>query len=279
MSGTKLLLSALIACSLGAKPVLAQDPCDDIGLESDDLSNGQIYYSKGGAWQKFEAFSALNPGRSITFVYVIRDPFYKERGEHSGVVVIKSGILPPLTRKATRVDDILLVRKERTTDQMCETPPAFGENLVNAKAYEDYHRSESTETAELRANPGTIKTIQRFHIKYRRGKECIGSNDFRTDFGRYAHNASQFSYDKNVVDTGGPLAFQVSLFGSPAYGDTNSPAERRTEIKHYRTVSGLQCVQFSLNIAGQNDFFRVNDLEGRNDPPATSRIREYRTDK
>ena len=270
----------VIAFSIGLQPVLAQNPCEDIGLASDDLENGQTFYLKGGVWQKFEAFSSLPPGRPTTFVYVIREPSFKERGDHSGVLVIKSGILPPLTSNAVRVDSIWLVRKERTTDSICERPPALGDNVfVNAKAYEDYHRFESTETPELRANSQAIKDLKRFHIKYRRGTTCVGSDDFRTGFGRYTHNASQFSYEKGVVDGGGALSFRVSLFGGPAYGDTNPPAERRTEIKHYRTVAGFQCVKFTLDIAGQNDFFRVNDLESRTEAPSTSRIGEYRTDK
>jgi hypothetical protein len=280
MVRAKLLSSVVIALSIGLQPVFAQNPCENIGLASDDLENGQVFYSKGGVWQKFEAFSSLPPGRPTTFVYVVREPSYNERGNHSGVLVIKSGILPPLTSKAVRVDSIWLVRKGQITDPECEKPAAFGDNVVvNAKAYEDYHRSESTETPELRADPQTIRTLKRFHIQYRRGTTCVGSNDFRTEFGRYTHNASQFSYEKSVVDGGGALSFRVSLFGGPAYGDTNPPAERRTEIKHYRTVSGFQCVQFTLDIAGQNDFFRVNDLETRREFPSTGRIGEYRTDK
>jgi hypothetical protein len=213
--------------------------------------------------------------QNIALAYVVRERF---RGDRSGALVIKSGVYTQPVRPVDRArDKVLLVRRETATDPECPTPRRFPSTLVSGKGYEDYHAYELTETEELRSE---LPVLETFHIRYRRGGRCIGStNDLRKENG--ITNRSQFSFDTRIVDTGPGTGVRVSLFGGRrAYAQPPGVLRRQTEIKHYRTVNGVQCLRFEVLASGdERNFLRVNDLEARRDPPSTRRIGEFRLDQ
>jgi hypothetical protein len=75
------------------------------------------------------------------------------------------------------------------------------------------------------------------------------------------------------------VSVRFNLLGRPSYAGPGELWQRRTEIKYYHTVGGFHCAKFNLLVNGDDrNFIRINDLEGRADPPSTKRQKEFRVE-
>jgi len=268
------LVILALASPLTISADFANAVCDFLGIDDWEIANSRVFYQTQQGWKPFSNFSEMPvAGRqSVTFAYVVREIF---RGDRSGAIVVKSGVYNGDRPEGPQGDRVLLVRKEAVTDRECPQPSSFKDTLVSGKGYEDYHEYQLTETDELKKE---LPIFERFHIKYWRDRECIGTNDSRTRPFAFDHNASQFSYNTDVVDGGARVGIRFNVFGRPAYAAPEGLWRRRTEIKYYHTVAGMRCLKFNLVVSKDDrNFLRINDLEGRDDPPSKSRLKEYRS--
>ena len=269
------LLRSFLASIILIPPAVAKDVCGFLHKDDSELTNGSVFYATSQGWTHFSSFSAMGLGKqqTVTFVYVVRELF---RGDRSGALVVKSGVYNDDSAERPQGDRILLVRKDNVTDRKCPQPRPFNDTLVSGKGYEDYHEYQATETPELKTE---LTTFERFHFKYWKDSECVGTDDARAGFFDYDYNASQFSYNTSVVDGGARVGIRFNLFGRPVYAGPEGLWQRRTELKYYHTVDGMHCSKFNLVANGDDrNFLRINDLEGRQDPPSKRRAKEFRVE-
>lgn len=258
-------------------PARALEQCAELRQRPDLLENGRVFFYTEQGWYPFASFKdvALRASvQTVSFAYVVRT---RER-DRAGVLVIKSAIhTRPPKRALTATEDKVYLAPRPEARLGCAVAPPFEGSLVSAKGYEDYHERESTETEELRSG-SDLADMKRFHVEYPGEAGCRRTDDFFSR-GQDFSNASQFSFSEAVIDGGPSTVVSAYLFSKRAYADPPRLLERRTEIRRYRTVGGLNCTVFSLPISGdERNVLRINDLEGRVALPARKRQPEFRAD-
>jgi hypothetical protein len=267
-------ISFLTVCVLGlatAALETADAGCEMLSSKG-SLSGGQLWVNLAGDWRNFNEIAEFPESgqRKIAFVYVVQrmetDP------NSTGAVVIKSGRknVPGGVRGP---DTVRLVRDQASAKAYCEitkNSDLFVRRNVSKKAYDEYHDYDFGES-KTSGGPGFATTIGDFHIGLKRGNptQCVRTDSSTDSNGQWIpqNMRSQFSFDKDIVDSGmsphyataGRIIF-ATLVSSALAGGSDGFNSQRSEIKSYEIKDGFACVSFFASVARRDFILRINDL-------------------
>jgi len=269
------LLLTTLCLGIGSSSAALGFDCADLGdAASNYLSDRQLFARIDGVWRPFTTVPSLSlPKRTtLDFAVAIQPNSGRDR---AGVVVIKSNRAEKVGDRPELAKTITLVRRQVQADSTCSDHRRFRalrefEESVSIRAYEDFHDYRYKDTPALREHE---TKLTEFHFPYFSGVRgrCVTTDDANSDTWNIpTSNRSQFSYDETVVANG--RYDPGKSFPSKFAGYTDN----KTIVKRYQTVRGLTCVGFRLEVDAEDYIIRVNDLEGREQPPSNSRERERR---
>jgi hypothetical protein len=252
---------AFLSSAAGAQPSGTrgpQRPCEEFGLSSVQVADGQTYYRTASGWSLLTDISSLSvAGRGVLqMVYIVKPDSTQPR---SGVVVIKSGRVPALNAASSQ--NVKLVRQTVVQDGVCKAPKTFVDADLPSEIYDGYHDYGRTYYSKA-----ALQTLDDFHVQF--GPNCRRTDHDPGGVGRHVSNRASFSYTLDVVDNGGYTGVEATLakvhLGRAARAQTlqaaNPFGDRRTEIKQYASVRGAACMQLDVPVSNQGSFLRINDL-------------------
>src|SRR5262249_39790828 len=237
--------------------------CDTIDVER--YSDGDLlYWNKSQRdWIVVSAASALiasAPG-SYRFAFIT-----KHSRRPSGVLAIKSGVLPTSETPPDVERKTSLARPEVRDNGICGEYPAFKPKKVPNGSYDAYH-----DFGIVDIPLSDRSTLESWHIRYLNSRGvCDDTNGLR---GGRRNNRSQFSYGSSIVAAGWPLSSPGAVVGV-ALGD-HRILYRRTEIRPYRMIDGAACVDFVVGFPKGKAVIRIVDLEARTNWPGGQRSDEH----
>jgi hypothetical protein len=268
-----LAIGAIAALSASVLPncVHAQQAsCGGLRTDISSLDDGTLFYRTGvrfhgggQAWQALPPSTQLNWGgpRYVQFIYIAKENWDRER---SGIIAIKSGhYLVTNGHSGRSIPRTVYLRRPQRSEPdngTCRPISSFHPRSVPATSYDRYHDLGG------RIPAADLATFDNFHINYLgRGGVCKYSNN--TDYdaplrGDWRSNRSQFSFDPDIVTSGMNSQFAASFGVGGVSASTAAFADRRVEIRRYRTNGNrIACIPFSLNVLGAGFQLRINDLE------------------
>jgi hypothetical protein len=247
-----LLIAQICTADAGDCAFLNRDPLS--------LRDRQLFFQVKGdsAWTSLDDAAVDLGNQNVSYAYVIRESLDPTR---NGVVVLKSGRTRNLDepQQSRQSKNVVLVRRADAADnKRCGPVSDFGEQLVSAKSYDDYH-DEGLKGSQ-------IKTMRAFHIKYAaRADRCRRTDDNGPDSllpPDLRSNRGQFSFDPEVVAHGTYSQVLAWTGVSRASASSENLADQRVEIKQYEvSVNAPTCVRFTLPVQGRSSFLKINDLE------------------
>lgn len=268
----------LASCLVLASPAQAQS-CAGILAGGFNPGDGTLLFRSGNGWVLAQD-GVLIPqegARTLEFAYVVADA---PDGNRAGKIIIKTGVDrvegdPPAGAARMKLRRQHQPEMNRTQCEMAAFG-ATGESDISTRAYDRYHDDG------YRPSKEELEILQRFHGRYvaRRGA-CKRSDDTKTDsfvfFTRDRSNRAQFSFDPDVVAGGmHPQVAQLFRTSTARAGDLYT--RREVETRRYMLAAGetTACLRFRIPVMGENQFLRVNDLEGLDPAGARAQERAWR---